>query len=483
MNVLSLFDGISGARIALDNLGVRCTYFASEIDPYAESISKYHYPDTIRLGDITKIKGKDLPKIDLIIGGSPCQGFSVAGHRKAFKDPRSKLFFEFSRLLKECKPKYFLLENVRMKKEWIDIISNEVRAEPIMINSALVTAQNRNRLYWANFPIGQPEDRKIVLKDIIEEGITDRDKSYCIDASYFKGGNLQMYFNKNKRQLIFGDWCTEKEKSYAITATYGNAGNLNDYFEKHKRQLVFKPINLHRIKHGFIDEKDMADVDKYPSLCAQSPASKYKISYPISLTEVRTEEAKEIRRKNRESGIDTCPRRAKALVPRTDDKANCLTANLSKEHLILDKPLRIGDIGKGAQGQRIYSEHGKSVTLNAVGGGLGAKTGLYAIAQRGRYNEEGKIKQQYEISGTDKSNAVTTVQKDSMLLENDGELLLVRKLTPIECERLQGIKDNWTQWGINDKGKKVKISNTQRYKAVGNGFTIPVIEHILKEIT
>jgi len=444
MNVLSLFDGISGARIALDNLGVRCTYFASEIDPYAESISKYHYPDTIRLGDITKIKGKDLPKIDLIIGGSPCQGFSVAGHRKAFKDPRSKLFFEFSRLLKECKPKYFLLENVRMKKEWIDIISNEVRAEPIMINSALVTAQNRNRLYWANFPIGQPEDRKIVLKDIIEEGITDRDKSYCIDASYFKGGNLQMYFNKNKRQLIFGDWCTEKEKSYAITATYGNAGNLNDYFEKHKRQLVFKPV---------------------------------------ALTEVRTEEAKEIRRKNRESGIDTCPRRAKALVPRTDDKANCLTANLSKEHLILDKPLRIGDIGKGAQGQRIYSEHGKSVTLNAVGGGLGAKTGLYAIAQRGRYNEEGKIKQQYEISGTDKSNAVTTVQKDSMLLENDGELLLVRKLTPIECERLQGIEDNWTQWGINDKGKKVKIYNTQRYKAVGNGFTIPVIEHILKEIT
>lgn len=383
MNILSLFDGISGAKLALDNLGIECNYYASEIDPYSESVSLYHYPDIIRLGDITKIKAKDLPEIDLIIGGSPCQGFSVSGHRKGFKDPRSKLFFEFVRLVEECNPKYFILENVRMKKAWLNIISQNLNVSYVLINSALVTAQNRMRAYWANFPITQPKDRGIYLKDIIEEGITDRDKSYCIDANYFKGGNLSLYFNKKKRQLVFGEWDTEKDKNYCVTATYGNAGNLNDYFKKNKKQL-------------------------------------------------------------------------------------------------LSKPVRIGEIGEGGQGQRIYSPEGKSVAINALGGGWGAKTGLYAIAQRGRYNE-GKVKQRYEIGSGDKSNAITCVQKDSMIAEEDGELLLVRKLTPIECERLQGIEDNWTKYGIRN-GKKVKISDTQRYKALGNGFTIPVIEHILKEV-
>ena len=478
MNVLSLFDGLSGAKVALDRLNIKHTYYASEIDKYSESVSRYNYPDIIRLGDVTKIKGKDLPKIDLLIGGSPCQGFSVAGHRKGWKDHRSQLFFEYVRLLKECKPTYFVLENVRMKQQWVDMISNELRTEPILINSALLTAQNRQRFYWTNFPVGQPEDKGIILKDIIEEGITDRDKSYCIDASYFKGGNLPMYFNKNKRQLVFGDWSSEKEKSYAITATYGNAGNLNDYFKRNKRQLVF------------------------------------------CLTEGRTEEAKDLRKESRREGKDSCPRRAKELVPRTDDKVGCLTTSLTKEHLIVDgsiglitkehgfvegkyeenaekypslcaqspcskhkitKPMRIGEIGRGSQGQRIYSEEGKSVTLNAHGGGQGAKMGLYAIAQKGRY-EEGEVKQRYEISGEDKSNALTTVQKDSMIAEQEENLILVRKLTPIECERLQGLEDNFTLYGIDFNGKKIKISNTQRYRMIGNGFTAPVIQHILKEV-
>ena len=148
INVLSLFDGMSCGQIALDKLGIKIkNYFASEIDKYAIKVTQSNYPNTIQLGDIKKIKGNDLPKIDLLIGGSPCQGFSFAGKGLNFNDSRSNLFFEFVRLLKECKPKYFLLENVKMKKEYQLIISKYLGVKPIEINSSLLSAQNRKRLY------------------------------------------------------------------------------------------------------------------------------------------------------------------------------------------------------------------------------------------------------------------------------------------------------------------------------------------------
>jgi DNA-cytosine methyltransferase len=170
INVLSLFDGMSCGQIALDQLGIKVdNYYAAEIDKYAMQIAKKNYPNTIHLGDVTSVYAQHLPKIDLLMGGSPCQGFSFAGKQLNFDDPRSALFFEFVRLLKECKPKYFLLENVRMKKEYQDVISEHLGVEPIMINSALVSAQNRVRLYWTNIPnITQPEDKGIVLKDILD---------------------------------------------------------------------------------------------------------------------------------------------------------------------------------------------------------------------------------------------------------------------------------------------------------------------------
>ena len=210
MNVLSLFDGMSCGRIALDQLGIPVTnYYASEIDKWAMKVSAANYPDIIQLGDVLDVKPSDLPKIDLLIGGSPCQGFSFAGHQLNFDDTRSKLFFEYVRLLKALKPKYFMLENVRMKKESMDVITNMLGVEPIAINSNFVSAQNRYRLYWTNIPIhGQPKDRGIVLKDIIESGFVDRDKSHCIDANYFKGGNLKSYHEKNRRQLVFSDAVT-----------------------------------------------------------------------------------------------------------------------------------------------------------------------------------------------------------------------------------------------------------------------------------
>jgi DNA (cytosine-5)-methyltransferase 1 len=169
MNVLSLFDGMSCGQIALNRVGIKYdNYFASEIDKHAIKVTQHNYPNTIQLGDVTEVKGIDLPQIDLLIGGSPCQGFSFSGKRLNFDDPRSKLFFEFVRLIKECKPTYFLLENVIMKEEFQEIISEHLEVEPVKINSSLVSAQNRVRLYWANFEIQEPPDRNINLTDILE---------------------------------------------------------------------------------------------------------------------------------------------------------------------------------------------------------------------------------------------------------------------------------------------------------------------------
>jgi DNA (cytosine-5)-methyltransferase 3A len=168
--VLSLFDGMSCGQIALNRAGISYgKYYASEIDKHAIKVTQHNYPDTIQLGSVTEIKGMDFPQIDLLIGGSPCQGFSFSGKQLNFDDPRSKLFFEFVRLIKECKPKYWLLENVVMKKEFEQVITEHLGVEPIKINSALVSAQNRERLYWANFPIEQPSDKGIKLIDILED--------------------------------------------------------------------------------------------------------------------------------------------------------------------------------------------------------------------------------------------------------------------------------------------------------------------------
>ena len=208
MNVLSLFDGMSCGREALERCGFWVdNYFASEIDKYAIQIAKKNYPDTIHIGDVTQVKGADLPQIDLLIGGSPCQGFSFAGKQLNFEDPRSKLFFEFVRLIEECKPKYFFLENVVMKQEHQDVISRYLGVKPEKLNSSRVSAQSRPRLYWTNIPgYTEPEDRDIFLKDIIEDGLTYRGKSLCLLESYSRkyatDSDWREYVQKKYGQLI-----------------------------------------------------------------------------------------------------------------------------------------------------------------------------------------------------------------------------------------------------------------------------------------
>lgn len=172
MRVLSLFDGISCGHLALERAGIKIdSYDAYEIEKNAIKATETNFPDVVQHGDVTKedfTKYKD--KVDIIIFGSPCQGFSSSGKLLNFNDPRSKLFFEAVRAIKECKPKYFLMENVVMKKEWQDIISSYLGVEPIEINSSLVSAQNRRRLYWTNIPnITLPEDKNITLEDILED--------------------------------------------------------------------------------------------------------------------------------------------------------------------------------------------------------------------------------------------------------------------------------------------------------------------------
>jgi DNA-cytosine methyltransferase len=170
MVVLSLFDGISCGQLALKRAGIEVDkYYASEIEPNAIKVTQHNFPNTIQLGDVRNIKAENLPKIDLLIGGSPCQTFSMAGSKTGF-DGKSGLFYEYLRILKEVKPTYFLLENVKMKKEWRDEITKELNVIPILINSNLVSAQDRERLYWTNIPnISQPEDRNIYLYDIVEQ--------------------------------------------------------------------------------------------------------------------------------------------------------------------------------------------------------------------------------------------------------------------------------------------------------------------------
>ncbi len=331
MNVLSLFDGMSCGQIALKNLDVKVdNYYASEIDNYAIQIAKKNFPNTIHLGDVIQIPSSVFgangfnTKIDLVMGGSPCQGFSRAGKNLNFDDPRSKLFFEFVRLVEELKPKYFLLENVKMTKEHRDTISKFLGVEPIYIDSALVSAQTRKRYYWTNIPyIFGPINQHITLRDIIQTE-----------------GEL-------KNSEVDERMVTKLGKAYCLTARYDGAVWWNS-IERSQRTMIRiedKVVFPEATKKGYAEAGVGEGLD---------------LSYPNSIT-----------------------RRGRALK----DKAHCLTTISPSQGIINEK-----------------------------------------------YNW--------------------------------------RKLTPIECERLQTVPDNYTEG----------VSNAQRYKMLGNGWTVKVIEHILKNM-
>jgi len=331
MRWLSLFDGISCGRVAIERAGLPCyEYVAFEIDASPIHVSQWNWPDIKHKGsvvgaDFTKYKG-----FDVLMGGSPCQGFSFAGKQLNFEDPRSKLFFEFVRALNEAKPKYFLLENVLMKQKYQDIISDFLGVKPIRINSALVSAQMRKRLYWTNIPgIEQPKDKGILLRDILENATSSKDKSFCITAG--------------QQKKTFDDF---KFKS------------LGNFVEVNPADSRGRYLNKATIVGRRLDENGTRkDYDKN-----------------VPITQVL-----EVRATN-------------------TDKSNCLTT-VEKDNVLTYLP-------------------------------------------PGRYPDVYKNKIPY------------------------------RKLTPLECERLQTLPDNYTDM----------ISNAQRFKALGNGWTVDVIAHILQNI-
>jgi len=236
MNVLSLFDGCAMAYEALKRSGIPVdAYYASEVDRWAMQIASKNHPDIIQLGDIRTVNPFLLPKIDLVIGGSPCQDLSCAGSGAGLNGNRSGLFFDFCRLVEYLNPAWFLLENVAsMNKTSRFIISQHMGTEPIMIDSALVSAQTRKRLYWTNIPTGQPKNKSILLSSILTCGVVDRDKSYCIDRNYWKGTHPKHYKKRAVRQLVFD---TEKDIM-----------NLNDEnYEEIKYRKLF-PAECERLQ-------------------------------------------------------------------------------------------------------------------------------------------------------------------------------------------------------------------------------------------
>lgn len=412
---------MSCTRIALERLGIDVNhYYASEIDKYAIKVSEANYPDIIQIGDVQDWQSWDFDwsSIDLVIGGFPCQSWSLAGKQLGDKDERGKLFWVMLDIMKkviENNPNaYYLMENVKMKKEFEEYITFHTEealpnVNKYLINSALVSAQNRVRYYWTNIPgVEQPEQRGMVLRDILE--------------------------NKEIDGL--------SEKAIA----YMNRGS-----------------------------------EKW-------------------------------------SGGKT---RAEHYIKHESKKSNCLTANMHKGVpygvIAVDKPVQVAeavDINGHDILKRVYSEDGKSPTLNACTGG-NREPKVLAGAWRGRYKADGSTEQKLEVRRGGKTNSLTTVQKDNVVVSDkpnqinpskkasgkqpymqdrvfhvdgkshaltrefasrtnvgDEQEVYWRKLTPIECERLQTVPDDYTN----------HVSNTQRYKMLGNGFTVEVICHILNNM-
>jgi DNA (cytosine-5)-methyltransferase 3A len=261
MNVLSLFNGISCGRLALERAGVTIdNYFSSEIDQFCLKIDSKNYPDNQQIGDVKNIQTAYLPKIDLLMGGSPCQGFSIAGKKLAFDDPRSALFFEFVRILKECKPKFFLLENVRMKKEWLDIITSFLEVEPILINSNAVSAQNRQRYYWTNIPnVGHPPSLDTTtIGDILEIDVPEKyNPGQQLLDGYNGGDMLNPSYNSQANRI-------HKLDQKGPTLCAGSHGYNYGYVKYNNRIRRLTPVEFERLQ-GLPDNftEGVSDTQRY----------------------------------------------------------------------------------------------------------------------------------------------------------------------------------------------------------------------------
>lgn len=451
LRVLSLFDGMSCGQQALERIGVNVLeYYASEIDKHAIAVTMHNYPDTIQLGSVVYVNGYKLPKIDLLLGGSPCQSFSFAGKRKGMStkceieiltlehymklknegyefEGQSYLFWEYMRLLNEVKPKYFLLENVIMSEKWERILSKAIGLNPIEINSALVSAQNRRRLYWTNIgmkPSGlfgflesvikQPKDRGILLKDILESHV---------DTKYYLSQQRVETMLKSERSVPYVNEATKKFN--CLLASYNKIPTDGQY-------VVHSTISLSSTNRngGNRDSCEFSGTDEKTNCFDIRSINPIEISCVAMrgrdavLISKRTEYCKVLRKDFEAGNIKMQRKNIQQLEPRTDGKTNTLTT-VQKDNLIMQlNPSTESGTKQPYQQNRIYDTNGISPALMAQ-----MSYGTHAIKHERQ----------------------------------------IRRLTPLECERLQTVKDGYTRIA----------SDSQRYRMLGNGWTIDVIAHIL----
>jgi len=259
-NVVSYFDGISCGQVALNKANIEVgNYFAYEIDKHAIKVTQKNHPNTKQMGSVLDVDFESLPKINLLMGGSPCQGFSFAGAGLNFEDPRSKLFFEFVKAKEELNPKYWLLENVNMKKEYQDIISQLLGVEPKPLNSSLTSSQNRLRLYWANFEITEPKNQNLVIGDLVNVEVKNRyDKPITLRNIYpKKGQNGNIYSLEGKSKTL--------SAGVGITGNgigSSNAPKIDWNNEQGWRRLTARECELlQNIPYGYCD--NVSDTQAY----------------------------------------------------------------------------------------------------------------------------------------------------------------------------------------------------------------------------
>ena len=401
-NILSLFNGISGCHLALDRAEIKHgqVYYA-EIDKYANKVTEKNYPNDIALGDVTKWREWDIDwaSIDLVGAGFPCQAWSVAGKQLGDKDERGMLFWTtleiIAHVLKHNPSAKFLMENVKMKKDFEQYITHHTeqalgKVEKTLINSALVSAQNRNRYYWTNFKVTQPDDKGILLKDILENG-------------------------------DFAD----REKSLTITTRIAGA-TAKRYLEKSMHQMAIKVCNVNPSGRGMNGNVYDANSDKSPCLTTNKGEG-------IKITGGAIRGRYIVDGKRQDHKMKTVGLTEQRLEVRKDEKTNTLTT-VQKDNVVVRATVQ-------ANAEHTYN--GKVPTLTASMGIGGGNVPLLT---------DNETAAQYKGKYIDKNTR-----------------LEYRKLTPLECERLQTFPDNWTDC----------VSNTQRYKALGNAWTIDVIAHIL----
>jgi DNA-cytosine methyltransferase len=488
LNVLSLFDGMSCGQQALERVGIKVNkYFASEIDKFAIQVTMANYPNTIQLGSVLNVDGYKLPKIDLLIGGSPCQSFSFAGKRKGMStkceteiltlehylqlkaegyefEGQSYLFWEYMRILNEVKPKYFLLENVEMGEKWEKILSKAIGVNGIHINSALVSAQNRKRIYWTNIgmqPAGlfgypesiiqQPKDKAILLKDILQDNP---------NAKYYISSKMEEHLKSRDSIKIKNG----QDKSGTITTNgEGKQGNNSTFIcqEIEEKYFLSEKITNKLFKGLNINSKG----NTLRTSGHQSQSNKHNFDLIVHNIMPRS---------------STTGKGGTGPLSRNDGKTYCLdTGNTNAVEIREVKQISNNNkSNKGIQPyqqDRIYDINGISPALNTDKRGHAVEIVLRSKDKRLKQTidennlKEGKVKA-LDVYNQSIHDIFPTLKDPK---HNDRALFdgsRIRRLTPIECERLQTVADNYTS----------VVSDSQRYKMLGNGWTIDVICHIFK---